>query len=148
ITRSIGVAVGLLQQDSVVYPARAGIAATMGGLHFQSDFFQFCLQTGEVVQLEDAQEHPCVGATCRREGIGSLIIVPIFHNQEVAGAMGILFKESRSFSTGDVMDAELIAGVLSEALSGTAQIELKPAEGPECAANRKASENIELLQRS
>ena len=148
ITRSIGVAVGLLQQDSVVYPARAGIAATIAGLHFQSNFFQSCLQTGEVVQLQDAQRHPRVGATCRREGIGSLIIVPIFHNQRVAGAMGILFKERRSFSTGDVMDAELIAGVLSEALSGAAQIELKPAEGRECAANRKASENIELLQRS
>src|ERR1700730_4816185 len=131
IARCTGVAIGLLQQDRVVYPARAGIAATMAGLHFQANLFRSCLRTGETLQLPDAQKHPRVGATCRREGIGSLIIVPIFRNREVAGAVELLFNEMRSFSTGDVMDLELIAGVVSDALNVAAQIELKPAEGGE-----------------
>jgi hypothetical protein len=131
IARCTGVAIGLLQQDRVVYPARAGIAATMAGLHFQANLFRSCLRTGETLQLQDAQKHPRVAATCRREGIGSLIMVPIFRNREAAGAVELLFQETRSFSTGDVMDLELIAGVVSDALNGAAQIELKPAEGGE-----------------
>ncbi len=143
ITRSCGVAVGLLQQDSVVYPARTGVAATMGALHFQPNLFQFCLRTGRTLQLRDAQNHPRVGAACRREGIGSLILVPLFHNREVAGAIEFLFEERRSFSIGDVMDLELIAGVISERLSGTEQMELKQAEGRECPVQTKPVENIE-----
>ena len=51
------------------------------------------------------------------EGVGSLIIVPIFHHREVVGAMEFFYKEMRFFSTGQVMDLELIAGVVSERLS-------------------------------
>ena len=118
ITRSCGVAIGLLHRESVVvYPARAGVAATMGEPHFQASLFQSCHKTGQALQLCDAQTHPGVGATCRREGIGSLIIVPILHNREVAGAIELLFKERGSFSAEDVMDLELIADVISERLS-------------------------------
>jgi len=143
ITRSSGVAVAWFQQGNVVYAARAGIAATMAGLHFHSNLFQSCLGTGEAVQLQDAQKHPLLGATCRREGIKSLIIVPIFHNREVAGVIELLFKEIRAFSTGDVMDLELIAGVISEGLSGAAQIESRQTGGRECPANTKGIENIQ-----
>ena len=74
---------------------------------------------GDTVQVTDAQQHPLLGAECEREGIGSLIIVPIFHrHQEVVGAMEFLFHEKRSFSSGDVMDLGLIAGVISESLGG------------------------------
>jgi signal transduction protein with GAF and PtsI domain len=118
ITRSCGVAIGLLHRESVVvYPAGAGVAATMGEPHFQASLFQSCRKTSQALQLCDAQTHPRVGATCRREGIGSLIIVPILHNREVAGAIELLFKERGSFSTEDVMDLELIADVISEKLS-------------------------------
>jgi len=143
ITRCSGVAVGLLQHDSVVYPARAGVAVAMAGLHFQANLFQSCLRTGEALQLRDAQKDTLVGPTCRREGIRSLIIVPIFLNRKIAGAMELLFEEMRSFSTGDLMTLELIADVISEGLSGAAQIELKRGQGRECPAKPKPVENIE-----
>lgn len=142
ITRCSGVAIGLLQHNSLVYPARAGVAATMVGLHFQAILFQCCL-TNEALQLGDAQNDPLVGPSCRREGIGSLIILPIFRDREVAGAMELLFKDKRSFSTGDLMTLELIIDVVSEHLSGAAQIGLTQAEGRECPAKPKAVENIE-----
>ncbi len=143
IARCNGVAIGLLQQDSVVYPARAGIAATMAELHFQANLFRSCLRTGQTLQLQDAQKHPRVGAMCRREGIGSLIIAPIFRNREVAGAVELLFQEMRSFSTGDVMDLELIAGVVSDALNGAVQIELKQEEGGEFRAESSPVKAVE-----
>jgi hypothetical protein len=143
ISRSSGVAVAWFQQGNAVYAARTGIAATMEGLHFHSSLFQSCLRTGEVVQLQNAQKHSLLGATCRLEAIKSLIIVPIFRNREVAGVIELLFKEMRSFSTGDVMDLELITGVISEGSSGAAQIESRQGRGRERPANTKAAESIQ-----
>jgi len=117
ITRCSGLSVGMLKQGRVVYPARVGIAVTGMGPHFSANLFQSCLAKGETLQLPDAQNDPVVGDSCRREGIRSLIIVPIFHGREVAGAMEFIFQEMHSFSTADVMDLELIAGIVSEYLS-------------------------------
>ena len=116
ITRCSGLSVGMLKQGRVVYPARVGIAVTGTGPHFSANLFQSCLAKGETLQLPDAQNDPLVGDSCRREGIRSLIIVPIFHGREVAGAMEFIFQGMHSFSTADVMDLELIAGIISEYL--------------------------------
>ena len=128
---SSGVAVGLLQQDTLVYPARLGIAVTMTGLPSQAKLFHSCISKGTVLLLPDAQRDPVVGASCRREGVRSLIVLPIFHNREVAGAMELLFKETRSFSTGDVMTLELIADIVSGRVAGVAQIEATQPEAQE-----------------
>jgi signal transduction protein with GAF and PtsI domain len=113
----------------VIYPARTGIGVSMVGLDLHANFFQSCVRTGGALQLRDAQRHPLLGAMCQLEGIKSLIIVPIFHNLEVVGAMEFFYKEMRTFSTGEVMDLELIAGVVWENLSFAGDI--KGAEQPE-----------------
>lgn len=128
ITQCCGTTVGLLTQNTVVYPVRTGIGATMAGLDLHANFFQSCVRTGGALQLRDAQRHPLLGAMCQLEGVGSLIIVPIFHHREVVGAMEFFYRETRSFSTGQVMDLELLAGVVSEHLSAVAEVELKPEE--------------------
>jgi hypothetical protein len=117
ITSICGMVVGLLQRGTVVYPCRTGAAVTMGAHHFHANLFQLCVRTGRMLQLCDAQSHSHVGVDCRRAGIGSLIIVPVFHKRQLSGAIEFLFKEKRSFSIGDVMDLERIAGVISESLS-------------------------------
>lgn len=142
ITRSCGVAVGLLRNGSVVYVSRTGVATASGTLHFQANLFQSCLRTGRMLQLRDARNHPLVGATCRQEDIGSLIIVPLFHNREVAGAIEFLFRERRSFSIGDVMDLELIAGIISESLSQAEQVESKPESAEQSLPQTELVENI------
>jgi hypothetical protein len=141
ITRCCGTVVGLLKQNTVVYPVRTGIGATMAGLDLHANFFQFCVRTGGALQLRDAQRHPILGAMCQLEGVGSLIIVPIFHHREVVGAMEFLYKEMRSFSTGQVMDLELIAGVVSAHLSAAADVDLKPDEARDRFAKPQANDN-------
>lgn len=142
ITQCSGVAVGLLEQDRVVYPARAGTAVTLAGSHFLANVFQSCLKAGQPLQIPDTESDPAVGATCRREGIQTLIIVPIFHNREVAGAMEFVFNEVRSFSTVDVMDLELFAGIVSECLSDGAEIGLKHAQEGEWPAKLNTTQNL------
>jgi GAF domain-containing protein len=144
ITRSCGIAVGLLQQGNLVFLSRTGVAATMGEQHFQTNLFQCCFRTARTLQLRDALNHPRVGATCRREGIGSLIIIPIFHNQEVAGAIEFLFRERRSFSISDVMDLELIAGAISKILNTGEQPQLM--EPSAIAESLPATKSVEAVQ--
>jgi signal transduction protein with GAF and PtsI domain len=114
----------------------------MAGLRFHATLFQSCLKRGEAVHLPDAQKHPLVGATFGRDGIGSLIIVPIFHHREVAGGMEVLFKEKRSISAEDLVDLELFAGVVSEGLNGAARIVLTRPEQPEYPLEIQALTNI------
>ncbi|MGH9539975.1 MAG: GAF domain-containing protein [Terriglobales bacterium] len=131
ITRCCGMAVALLREETVTYPARTGAATSMGALQFEANLFQSCFKSGRILQLCDAQNHLLVGALCQQEGIGSLILVPLFHQREVAGAVEFLFGEKRSFSISDVMDMELIAGIVSESLSNARQTESKPLEALE-----------------
>lgn len=129
ITQCYGIAVGFLPQEIGSRP-RSGTAVSRNELAFDANLFQSRLMAGEAVQITDAQKHPLLGATYRREGVGSLIMVPIFRNREVAGAIEFFFQEKRSFSTGDVMDLGLIAGVISESLGGSRNPGIKLATAP------------------
>ncbi len=124
ITKCYGIAVGFLPQEIGTQPP-TGEAASRSGLVFDANLFQSRLRAGEAVQITDAQKHPLLGATYRRGGVGSLIMVPIFRSREVAGAIEFFFQEKRSFSPGDVMDLGLIAGVISESLGGSKNVGVK-----------------------
>ena len=144
ITRACGIAVGFLpQEESMRHPPQTGVAASKKGMHFHPNLFRSTLSAGEAVMLPEATKHPVLGAWCKRKGIGSMILVPIFRNREVAGAMEFLFPEKRFFSSGDVMDLGLIAGVISGSLAGVSNAGIKQAEGPESPHRTKAPEDVE-----
>jgi hypothetical protein len=124
ITKCYGIEVGFLPQE-IGTRSPMGAAASRNGLPFDANLFQSSLTAGEAVQIADAQQHPVLGATYRRAGVRSLIIVPIFRHREVAGAIEFFFREKRIFSPGDVMDLSLIAGVISESLGGSKNVGVK-----------------------
>jgi GAF domain len=128
ITQCYGIAVGFLPQE-IGFQSRTGSHGK--DLAFDANLFQSRLVAGEAVQITDAEKHPLMGATYRREGVGSLIMVPIFRNREVAGAIEFFFQEKRSFSAGDVMDLGLIAGVISESIGGSRNVGVKLANVPQ-----------------
>jgi hypothetical protein len=139
ITQCNGVAVALLHLDNLAYVVRKGIAVSMAG--FQTKLVRSCLTTGKVLPFPEAQKNGLVGAACYQEGIKSLIVVPIFHNRKVRGAMELLFEEMRSFPNGDVMTLELMADVVSEAVEGADRAEPKRAEELEGLGKPKPSES-------
>jgi GAF domain-containing protein len=140
---SSGVAIGLLEEDTLLYPVRLGIAVTMTGLPSQAKLFHSCISKGAVLLLPDAQRDPAVGAGCRREGVRSLIVLPILNHREVAGAMELLFKGRRSFSTGEVMTLELIADLVGGRLAGMSRIDTTQPEAHECPAGLRITGDIE-----
>ncbi len=129
-TQAQGVAVGFLPEE-VGWHFRSGMTPSREQPDFDANLFQSSLVSGEAVQVPDAQAHPLLGARCRREGIGSLIMVPIFRHREVAGAIEFFFQEKRSFSPGDLMDLGLIAGIVSESLGGSRAKGVKRSIGPQ-----------------
>lgn len=124
ITRCSAVAVGFLPEE-IGSQFRSGAVSSRTELAFDANLFQGSLLAGEAVPISDARNHPVLGAKCRREGIGSLIMMPIFRGQDVAGAIEFFFTEGRSFSAEDVMDLALVAGVISESLGGSRNIGVK-----------------------
>jgi hypothetical protein len=140
---SSGVAVGLLEQDTLLYPVRLGIAVTMTRLPSQAKLFHSCISKGTVLLLPDAQRDSVVGASCRREGVRSLIVLPILNHREVAGAMELLFKGRRSFSTGEVMTLELIADLVGGRLAGVSRIDATQPEAQEFPTRLRITGDIE-----
>ena len=143
LTGSSGVAIGLLQKDAVVFPSRVGIAVAIAGIPSQTKLFQSCIQSGGVLPVPDAQNDTVVGSSCRREGIKSLIVVPIFRNREIAGAMEVFFKETRSFSDSDVMTLELITDVVSQQVADASQNDARQTEAQEFLDRPRINENLE-----
>jgi hypothetical protein len=145
ITGSSGVLLGWLQQDTLEYPAQVGIAATLAGQPCQAHPVHSCISQGLVLPLPDAQIDPVVGASCRRGSIKSLIVAPIFQDRKVAGAIELLFNETRSFSTGDVMILELITDLVSEQITGVGHESPPLPPARESTPRLRITENIESL---
>src|SRR6476660_6057981 len=81
--------------------------------------------------------------TCCREGVKSLIVLPIFHNHKVGGTMELMFKETRYFSTGDVMTLELIADIVGGRVAPLVQIEPTQSEWQKFHTPLRITEDIE-----
>lgn len=141
LVRSSGVAVALLQNDTVPYPTRLGKALIMEGSASQATPFHSCISQGTVLLLPEAQKDPVVGASCLRAGVKSLIALPIFRNREVAGVMEVLFNDGRSFSPGDVMTLELIADVVGGWLADAAPIDAKQLGAQKSTARLRTTES-------
>jgi len=142
IARCNGVTVGLLRQNRLVYFARTGIAVSMAGLQSETKLLGACLATGRVLPFPEVQNNVLVGAECRLAAIRSLVAIPIVHDGKAAGAMELLFKDMRSFSSSDVMTLELIADLVIESLEGAAEAESKQTERGEGPAERRAFQRL------
>jgi hypothetical protein len=139
-----GIAVGLLQQKTLVYAVRLGSAAIMATLPSQMSRFDFCVRQGTVLSLPDVLQDPVASSVCYPEGVRSLIILPIFHNHAVAGTMELLFAETRYFSTGDIMTLELITDIVSARVTRAAQPRPTQPEGRKSHIPPRITECVEL----
>ena len=122
ICDSAGAAIGILQGNTVRYRAIAGIRALPLGSEVPLDkaLCASSIRTGEVFSCPNVnpQSQGDLGE-CRRRGIGSLIIVPVFRESEVIGALELYYSDPRAaFSEHDVNTCQLMAGLVSEALEG------------------------------
>ncbi len=146
LTRAEGVALGTTTSSKIVYRAAAGSAAAMSGASVEQkdSLAAMCLKTGTSYQSPLAQSDPHLNAAqCRKLGAQSLLVVPLFHDGKVEGAIELYFSQVSGFGDGEVRAAELLAGVASEVIADGAEQELKDELESERASVMQAIEMLE-----
>jgi len=122
ITSSAGAAVGLLDHDHLVYRAVSGLSASEIGsaLPKQRTLSSAVLTEGMVLRCPNVHLEPHVNQELvKRCGIGSFVAVPIFHDDQVAGVLELLFDRINGFTDYDVHTCQMMAGLVTEALART-----------------------------
>src|SRR2546425_6256915 len=127
IANADGVAIGLLEGDNLVYRAGSGGAAAYRGRYVKAAL-SVARASGEILRVENTQTDARIeAAICRQFGAKALLIVQICCGRAVAGAMEILFGEAHAFQDREVRTYQLMAGLVAEAISHAAQLELEKA---------------------
>src|SRR5438094_7546912 len=127
VANANGVAIGLLEGDNLVYRAGSGGAATYIGRHVKATL-SVSRESGEILRVENTQTDARIeAAICRQFGAKALLIVPICRGRTVLGAIEILFYDAHAFQHREVRTYQLMAGLVAEAMSHAAQLELEKA---------------------
>jgi hypothetical protein len=119
IVRAGGSAVGIVEGENLMYRAKAGLMTPLAAqLPQEKALSTACLRTGHAVRCDDVDTEFLVDADeCHRRGIQSMIAVPVFRDGSVAGVLEIYYGSKRGFTEQDVHSAQLMAGLVGEALA-------------------------------
>jgi putative methionine-R-sulfoxide reductase with GAF domain len=145
ITHATGVTVGIVEGDQLAYRAATGSAAAESGSRasVNSCLSADCLRSGQILQSFDVIKDSRLRAeTCRELGIGSLIAVPVYHEGKVAGVLELHFTKANFFQEHDVRAAQLMAGLVTEAIARAAELKWKQTLAAERAAMFDALEKL------
>ncbi len=161
ICGAAGAAIAIANRSTVRYGAVAGIRTLPSGSEVSVDeaLCAPCLQSGEVWRCANTNSEDLMQREeCRRRGIGSLIAAPVFHNGKNVGALELLFSDAGAFTEQDVHACQLMAGIITEAVSREPELPWKdaPAANPapkaetapaeEAAAEKSAPEAAALYK--
>jgi putative methionine-R-sulfoxide reductase with GAF domain len=151
ICGAAGAAIGILQGNTVRYRAIAGMRALPLGSEVPLDkaLCASSIRTGEVFSCPNvnpqSQGDP---GECRRRGIGSLIIVPVLREGEVIGALELYYSDPRAFSEHDVNTCQLMAGLVSEALTRDNEPSTRPENGRSAVPNPPDDDKADLFRKA
>ncbi len=146
ITGASGAGIGIMEGKMVRYLAGYGAPALAAKTEvpLTKAICAASVRTGQVIRSEDVNVEVLFDPEpCRQRGILSLLVVPIYHDGDIVGALELYFDQSHSFAEQDVHTCQLLAGLVTEAMSRDAGTALKKS----MAAERSTMlETIEKLQ--
>jgi GAF domain-containing protein len=145
IARASGASVGILNGEMVGYRAACGSMTPAKGTEvpIEKALCTASLRTGQVIRCAHINAEFLVDAAqCQRRGIQSLIVVPVYHEGGVAGAMELYYSRSQAFSEQDVHTCQLMAGLITEALARAEEQSWKQSLADERAAMMEALEKL------
>jgi diguanylate cyclase (GGDEF)-like protein/PAS domain S-box-containing protein len=128
LTGADGALVGLLDGSELVTRAAAGIAAGTVGVRrpLGSSVAAHAIATGQPILIEDAESDPRIDQNMRRKvGDKSLICVPFFDGGRAVGALNVVSSCDARLDEHDRETMEILAVVLSSAVSQATAFELK-----------------------
>lgn len=128
LTGASGAAIDLIEQNELVSRTATGIAVrhVPVWLGIASGLAKECFRTGEVFRCDDVLSDRRVDRpACKKVGLRSMIVVPLYHDGPAAGVLNVLSSEPRVFGERDVRIAQLMAGLVGTAMSNAALAESK-----------------------
>ena len=145
ITGASGTAIGIIDKGQLLYRAGTGSAAVDVGTRVATDaaLSADCLSKGSALHYADAAADSQVrGALFRQKDVKAFIGVPVYHAGQVAGVLELRFAQANAFREADLRTAELMAGLLSEAMVTAARMKWKEALASERQSMLEALERI------
>ena len=144
--RASGAAVGIVDGKNIRYRGVAGAKALPNGAVVPKEKALCipCLKTSQVFRCPDVNPEFLLDTDeCRRRDIQSMIAVPVFHDGSVAGGLELYYSESNAFTEQDIHTCQLMAGLVTEALSRDEELNWKKSLATERAAMLDALEKLQ-----
>jgi GAF domain-containing protein len=145
ITGAQGAAIGILEEEKLVYRAGSGILASQVRTALRPDatLSSTTLLHDAILRCPDADADFRVNPEiAKRMGIRSLISVPVFHDSKTAGVLELVFTSASAFQEQDVRTCQLMAGLVTEALTHAAEEEWRKGVTAERASMLEVLEKI------
>ncbi|MGA8213993.1 MAG: GAF domain-containing protein [Candidatus Sulfotelmatobacter sp.] len=146
IAGASGAAIAILEGSTVRYRAGAGAPALPLGSEVPEDkaICAASLRTGQVIRSENVNsEFLFDPAVCRQRGIVSLVVVPIYREDDIVGALELYFGRIHGFAEQDIHTCQLMAGLVSEAIGRDAELTLKKSMAAERSSMLAAIERLQ-----
>ncbi|MCW3051950.1 MAG: diguanylate cyclase with and sensor [Chthonomonadales bacterium] len=120
ITRAEGAVVALVEGEDIIFRAGSGMVAPHLGLRLNAatSLSGRCVRENVLFKCDDAETDDRVDqAACRKIGLRSMVVVPLQHSGQAIGVLTVVSSRCNAFTAQDVATLELMAGVLSSAVS-------------------------------
>lgn len=128
LTRADGAAIEILEGDEMVYRAASGIATAHVGLRLKvaTSLSGKCIATGEILLCHDSETDARVDrAACQRIGVRSIVVVPLFYQEERVGVLKVVSATPSAFTESDIQSLQLMAGFLAGSLHLASEFDAK-----------------------
>ncbi len=120
ITEADGAVVELVEGREMVYRAVSGAAAGFLGTRLERDgsLSGMCVQRATPLLCDDSETDPRVDKdACRRIGVRSMVVVPLFHRAEAVGVLKVMSALPKQFEGVDVEVLQTMSGFIGDALA-------------------------------
>ena len=145
ITGAQGTAIGILQEGQMRYRAARGILASQLGqtLRPEATLSATTIANNVILRCSDAStDFRLNPELAKRAGVGSIIAVPVLHDGKTGGALELVYSTKNAFQDQDVRTTQLMAGLLTEALTRTAEEQWRKGLAAERASMLEVLEKI------
>lgn len=145
ITGAQGAAIGVMQDDQLLYRAARGTLAGQLGklLRTEATLASNTVLHDTILRCTDATGDFRVNPEItKRIGIGSMIAVPVLHHGKTGGALELVFTRKDAFHDQDVRTCQLMAGLVTEALTRSTEEEWRKGLAAERASMLEVLEKI------
>jgi hypothetical protein len=145
ITGAQGAAIGILEDGMLRYRSARGVLIDQVGKSVRPEaaLSSSTLLHDMILRCPDASNDFRVNPEiAKRLGIVSFISVPVLHNGKTGGALELAFAKADAFHDQDVRTCQLMAGLVTETLTHTAEEEWRKGVAAERASMLEVLEKI------